>query len=85
MVRVEAGKGIKVDGEVWLLPPAGFGRFVAGIAPPLAIGSVRLDDGAVVKGFLAENEGVRGAPDISHYGGWRPYLRSRAEESVPAK
>jgi allophanate hydrolase len=30
-----------------------------------------------VKGFLAEAEGVRGAEDITHFGGWRAYIQSR--------
>ncbi len=85
LVRVEEGQGTAVEGEIWLLPPEGFGRFVDGIAPPLAIGSVRLEDGRLVKGFLAETEGVRGAPDISRHGGWRSYLRWKAEANAPAK
>ena len=38
------------------------------------IGTVELDDGSEVPGFLVEPFAVAGAPDISEYGGWRAYL-----------
>ncbi len=44
--------GVAIVGEIWTLPPDGFGRFVANVVPPLAIGTIRLEDGALVKGFL---------------------------------
>lgn len=68
------GTAIKV--EVWRLTPAAFGRFVAGIPGPLGIGDVRLAGGRAVKGFLVEAEGVRGAEDITGYGGWRAYTNA---------
>jgi allophanate hydrolase len=54
-----------------------FGTFVAAIPSPLGIGSVRLEDGSVVKGFLCESVAVEGAEDISEYGGWRASLAAR--------
>ena len=77
LLRVAAGEGSSVETEVWALPAAGFGTFVAGIPAPLGIGTIRLADGTVPKGFLAEPEGVRDAQDISHLGGWRAFLASR--------
>ncbi|MGD9738614.1 MAG: allophanate hydrolase [Bauldia sp.] len=77
LVRVAPDTGVSVVGEIWTLPVAGFGSFVASVVPPLAIGTIRLDDGSTVKGFLAEAEGVRGTPDISHHGGWRAYLNAK--------
>jgi allophanate hydrolase len=68
------GNGIEI--EVWELPEEEFGGFVAAIPPPLAMGSVTLDDGEVVKGFVCEPYAVNGARDISNYGGWRNYLAS---------
>ncbi|MFJ5488035.1 allophanate hydrolase, partial [Hansschlegelia beijingensis] len=64
--------------EVWALPPEGFGRFVAGIGAPLGIGVVRLADGSTPKGFLAEAEGVKGAKEITDFGGWRAYMAGTA-------
>lgn len=76
--RCRPGEGYAIEAEVWTLPAAGFGRFVANIPPPLSIGSLTLDDGSLVKGFLAESEALRSAPDISKFGGWRAYLESRS-------
>jgi allophanate hydrolase len=73
--RVEHGAAIAV--EVWALPAEHVGTFIAGIAPPLGIGTVRLADGRQVKGFLCESIGARHSPDISEHGGWRAYLATR--------
>ncbi|MBB5048869.1 allophanate hydrolase [Rhodopseudomonas rhenobacensis] len=74
MLRVEAGSGAAIKVEVWALSQAAFGRFVAAIPRPLSIGSVRLADGSLAKGFLVEPIAVTGALDISHYGGWRAFI-----------
>jgi allophanate hydrolase len=55
----------------------GFGRFVAAVPPPLSIGSVRLADGSLVKGFLVEAEAVNGARNISGFGGWRAFVAAQ--------
>ncbi|HTN23549.1 MAG TPA: allophanate hydrolase [Solirubrobacteraceae bacterium] len=66
-----AGDGIEV--EIWELAPESFGRLVAGVPPPLAIGTIELADGRLVKGYLCEADGVAGAREITAYGGWRAY------------
>lgn len=71
-----AGRAIEV--EVWSMPVAGLGRVVAGVAPPLGIGSVELADGRWVKGFICETHGLADAVDITSFGGWRRYLASLA-------
>lgn len=68
------GPGIEV--ELWELGLEAFGRFVAAVPAPLAIGTVALQDGSSVKGFLCEGEAVAGAREITDYGGWRDYRRS---------
>jgi allophanate hydrolase len=70
--RVDDG-GAAIELEVWGLDPAGFGTFVAGVDPPLAIGSVELADGAWVSGFVCESGGLVGATDITDFGGWRAW------------
>jgi allophanate hydrolase len=55
-----------------------FGSFVAEVPPPLAIGSVQLEDGEWVKGFVCEPAGLDGAHEITPLGGWRAYLAARA-------
>ena len=68
----EPGYGIEV--EIWDLPPAGFGRFVNQIPSPLGIGTIVLEDGETVKGFICESFAIQQADEISELGGWRPYL-----------
>ena len=77
LLRVGDGAGASIKAEVWTLDPAAFGAFVADIPAPLGIGAIRLSDGGSVKGFLVEAEAVKGAEDISRFGGWRAYLKSR--------
>jgi allophanate hydrolase len=60
--------------EVYELSMAAFGSFVVEVPAPLAIGSVTLADGQVVKGFVAEPRASEGAEDITHLGGWRAYI-----------
>jgi len=78
LVRVTDGSGVAVEVEVWSLPPAAFGAFVAAIPAPLGIGKLRLDDGEMVSGFLCEPYATEGAEDISSFGGWRAFRRSRS-------
>jgi allophanate hydrolase len=78
MLRVEAGSGSSIELEVWALPAAAFGRFVAAIPPPLSIGTIRLADGRGVKGFIVEPADVGGARDISKFSGWRAFVAEAA-------
>ena len=75
MVRDAAGAAIAV--EVWEMPVAAFGSFVAGIPAPLGIGTVALEDGEMVQGFLCEGYATRAARDITPLGGWRRYLETQ--------
>jgi allophanate hydrolase len=77
LLRVAERAGAAIKAEVWTLDPAAFGAFVAKIPAPLGIGTIRFEHGDSVKGFLVEAEAVKTAEDISHFGGWRAYLKSR--------
>lgn len=81
LVRTDAGDGVAIAVEVWEVPVAEFGVFVAQIPPPLSIGSIALDDGDLVKGFLCEGYAIHDALDISDFGGWRAFLSHRAHAS----
>ena len=73
-----AGRG-SIAGEVWRLPAAGFARFMAGLAAPMAIGRVSLDDGRDVLGFLCEPAAVRGAADITATAAGAAWIGRRAD------
>jgi allophanate hydrolase len=75
MVRVNADGGA-VELEVWALPNEQVGSFLAGVPSPLGLGKVLLADGTSVTGFVCESNGVAGAQDITHLGGWRAFLKS---------
>lgn len=72
-----AADGGTIAGEVWALPAAAIGPFLASIPPPLGFGRVALDDGESILGFLAESQGVANAPDITALGGWRAHLAAQ--------
>ncbi|WP_180162935.1 allophanate hydrolase [Acinetobacter sp. YH12069] len=74
LARQEAGQKIIV--ELWDIPKARFGEFVAEIPTPLGMGNVELADGRWVKGFICEPYGLNGAKNISEFGGWRAYIQS---------
>ena len=71
LVRVDTD-GAAIAGELWRLPAAGFGRLVALVTAPLAIGSVTLANGSDVQGFVCE--GYAGGEDITAYGSWCGFL-----------
>jgi allophanate hydrolase len=78
MLRVQSGTGSSIELEVWALPAAAFGKFVAAIPPPLSIGTIRLADGRGVKGFLVEGADINDARDISAFSGWRAFVAEAA-------
>ena len=69
---VRSADGGALDGEVWGLPPQAVAAFLGSIAPPLGLGTVRLEDGPAL-GFIAE-----AGEDITAHGGWRAWLASKA-------
>ncbi len=62
--------------EIWQIPKAEFGSFVAGIPSPLGIGKVETSDGRWLPGFICEGYAVQGATEITGLGGWRQYMAS---------
>jgi len=77
LVRGAQGTGAEIEVEVWALSAAAFGSFVAAIPPPLGIGTLQLADGSSVKGFICEPAALEGAKDITSFGGWRAFLKSK--------
>ncbi|TKK87401.1 allophanate hydrolase [Herbidospora galbida] len=75
MVRTTDGASIEV--ELFHLDAAGLGGLLTRIPPPLGLGSVELDDGTHVVGFLCEAHAVADAPDITGYGSWPGYVNAR--------
>ena len=74
MLRSMSG-GSAIEVEIWTLPAATFGSFVAAIPAPLGIGKVELADGRWLSGFIADGSGLEGARDITTFGSWRKWRR----------
>jgi allophanate hydrolase len=73
LVRDETN-GTSIEVEVWELPLAELGGFMAGVPAPLGIGSVELENGEWCKGFICEPCALATAREITEYGGWRQFL-----------
>ncbi|TBU90654.1 allophanate hydrolase [Stutzerimonas kirkiae] len=69
-----AEDGVPIIVELWDIPLARFGEFVAEIPAPLGIGNLTLADGRSVKGFICEPWALRQARDITAFGGWRAFI-----------
>lgn len=78
MVRTTKGEdGAEIAIEVWALPKTSVGDLLAQIPPPLGLGTLDLEGGGRVKGFLCEAAAAVDATEISEFGGWRNYLDAR--------
>jgi allophanate hydrolase len=75
LLRVASG-GTAIEVEVWDMPLAQIGSFLALVPSPLGLGRITLANGEQVHGFVCEAAAVESAADISHHGGWRAYLDS---------
>jgi allophanate hydrolase len=75
--RVAEG-GVGIELEVWNMPMSQVGSFLSLIPSPLGLGSIELEDGRTVHGFLCESHALRDAPDVSAHGGWRAFLAARS-------
>lgn len=71
LVREKGFVGAGLEVEVYELSAAGFGRFVASLPQPMAIGKISLADGSEVCGFLCSEAVARSGRDITASGGWR--------------
>jgi len=78
LIRVmEEGQGVAIEVEVWRLPAHSLGSFLDGIAQPLGLGKVELDDNSWVNSFICEGYAVSDALDITQFGGWSAYIKSQ--------
>ena len=85
LCRVPEGEeGFAIAVEIWSMPITLVGSFLTLIPAPLGLGTLEIEDGTQVHGFLCEPHALVGAPDISAYGGWRAYLGAGPPPSGPA-
>lgn len=82
LARADSGAAIAV--EVYDVPADAVGSLLVEIPPPLGLGTIELCDGTWVKGFICEPSALRGARDITAFGGWRAYVENGAARSTDA-
>lgn len=68
--RVVTG-GASIEVEVYRMPLAEVGTFLATVTAPLGLGQVSLADGRAVHGFICEPYALDDADDVTQAGGWR--------------
>ncbi|MDO5388330.1 MAG: allophanate hydrolase [Clostridia bacterium] len=66
LIKSKLGNQIEVD--IFSVPINKFGWFMQNVASPLCIGDVELNDGRVLKGFIAESICIDNAKDITDKG-----------------
>ncbi len=66
--------GAALPGERWALSPAALGRFLAALPAPMSLGPITLADGSAAIGFHCDHATAVSCEDITHFGGWLPYL-----------
>ena len=69
--------GAAIEVEIWRVPVEAFGSFVDGIPAPLGIGTLELDDGEALRGFLCESYALTGAEEITALGSWRKFVEQK--------
>ncbi|GLA52793.1 hypothetical protein AnigIFM63604_009672 [Aspergillus niger] len=79
---VDGGESIEV--EVWNMPLKTVGSFLNTIEAPLGIGSIELQDGSWVHGFICEPNGLDNAKDITSFRGWRGFMQSLSYLTKPS-
>lgn len=80
LAKAAGGKAITI--ELWDIPLARLGEFVAEIPAPLGIGTLTLADGRQVKGFICEPAALSDATEITEFGGWRNWLARKETSNV---
>ena len=77
LIRVDDESGSAIEVEVWRLPVSNIGTFFQGIEQPLGLGKVQLDDNSWVSSFICEGYAINTAEDITHFGGWKAYIKAK--------
>lgn len=82
MMRVAEERGQAIAVEIWAVPAAGMCQILLQEPPGLCIGKIQLADGAMVLGVLGEPFLCEGQHEITHWGGWRAYLKAELMQAA---
>jgi hypothetical protein len=81
MIRVSTG-GRSIELEIWSVPIAGLAKILQQEPAGLCIGKIKLADNREVLGVLGEPFLCEGQPEITEFGGWRKYIKSKQNISI---
>ena len=81
MIRVDEG-GNTVDVELYKISEEGTKEVLSKEPPGLTIKEITLIDGAKVQGVVGLEEITKNQKEITTYGGWRNYLKSKKEKTM---
>ena len=76
MIKVDNG-GNTVDVELYEISEEGLKEVLAKEPPGLTIKEIALIDGSRVQGVVGLENIIKGQKEITTYGGWRNYLKSK--------
>lgn len=76
MIKVDCG-GNTVDVELYEISEEGLKEVLAKEPPGLTIKEITLIDGSRVQGVVGLESITKGQKEITTYGGWRNYLKSK--------
>ena len=77
LVRSVGAQGASaIEVEIYDMPTSKVGSFFQGISFPLGLGSVELENGTWVKGFVCDAGVVTDSLDITSHRGWRNFIQS---------
>lgn len=76
MIKVKEG-GVAVDLELYEISEEGIKEVLSKEPPGLTIKSITLIDGRKVQGVVGLVSIIKGQKEITTYGGWRKYLKSK--------
>jgi hypothetical protein len=81
MMRVSAG-GQSIELEIWSVPVTGLAKILQQEPAGLCIGKIKLADNREVLGVLGEPFLCEGQQEITKFGGWRNYIKSKENISI---
>jgi hypothetical protein len=81
MMRVSA-EGQSIELEIWSVPLAGLAKILQQEPAGLCIGKIKLADNTEVLGVLGEPFLCEGQLEITKFGGWRNYMKSKETISI---
>jgi hypothetical protein len=81
MIRVSTG-GRSIELEIWSVPVAGLAKILQQEPAGLCIGKIKLADNREVLGVLGEPFLCEGQLEITKFGGWHNYMKSKEDISI---